>query len=74
MAPALVISQNGELYLHTLFLFPEVVEMELGHWRENIIYHHNELSTTLYLKLNLVTRAFSSENNHCPRWFWKQFV
>ena len=31
MAPALVISQNGELYLHTLFLFPEGFEMELGH-------------------------------------------
>ena len=50
MAPALVISQNGELYLHTLFLFPEVVEMELEHWRENISYHHNELWTTLYFK------------------------
>lgn len=31
MAPALVISQNGELYLHTLFLLPQVVEMELEH-------------------------------------------
>lgn len=32
MAPALVISQNGQLhYLHTLFMFPEVVEMELEH-------------------------------------------
>ena len=51
MAPALVISQNGQLhYLHTLFMFPEVVEMELEHWRENIVYHHNELWTTLYLK------------------------
>lgn len=30
MAPASVISQNGELYLHTLFLLPEVVEMEPG--------------------------------------------
>ena len=23
--------KNGQLHLHTLFLFPEVVEMELGH-------------------------------------------
>lgn len=37
MAPALVISQNGELYLHTLFLLPEVVEMELERAVDHII-------------------------------------
>ena len=70
MAAALVISQNGELYLLThFFCFPKLLK-----WNWNTEGKISVTTTTscgpyYTLKLNLVTRAFCSENNYCPRRF-----